>query len=342
MKWTLIFLMVFSLMANNSAKEKAHNPVIFLENKGIKAGFLPEVGGRLVFLGRPGGENLLKSDSALWRETPEQRIEPSPESEWKAYNGFITWLGPQSQWWTHQDLNAERRDARAPWPPDPYLIYSAYKVVEQTKSSLVLEGPASPLSGVQLTKKYILSESGLEIQVRMTNSSEAPVSWDIWSNARFEGSTLFFVPACENGVLRISGDESGKTEGLDGEIVESAFTFVSEAPGPGKKQRYAKAFLHPEQGKIVALGKGNMLVMTFDYVERDQVHPEQGFVEIYKMVTSGGRGDLLELEHHSAFLTLQPGESHALREHWHIYEYPGGLNLQESINWYNTLNHKDE
>ncbi len=55
-------------MACNSAQGSNNDPIIYLENENIKAAFLPEVGGRLVFLGRPGGENLLKSDSTLWSE----------------------------------------------------------------------------------------------------------------------------------------------------------------------------------------------------------------------------------------------------------------------------------
>ena len=222
-------------------------------------------------------------------------------------------------------MNEQRKSSEAVWPPDPYLIYSTYKVDELSENSLVLEGPPSPVSGVQLTKKYSLSESGLEIEVTMSNCSKLPVSWDIWSNARFEGSTLFFIPACENGILRISMDESGKTAGFEGEIVESAFTFVKAALGAGENRRYAKAFLHPDEGKIVAVGKGAMLVMFFDFVARDKVHPEQGFVEVYKSLSASGADDLLELEHHSAYVLLQPGESHVLRrggrfmitrEHW--------------------------
>ncbi len=63
---------------------------------------------------------------------------------------------------------------------------------------------------------------------------------------------------------------------------------LQRLPESGKSGGNAKAFLHPEKGRIVAVAKGSMLVMAFDYVEQDQMHPEQGFVEIYKMVSPGG------------------------------------------------------
>lgn len=339
MKTVFLFLGIFSLMACNSTHNADPDPVIFLENDHIRAGFLPEVGGRLVFLGKPGGYNLLKADSTLWRETGDQRMKASPRAGWKAYQGHVIWVGPQSEWWMHQDLNTQRRDSRAIWPPDPYLVYAEFKVLELTESTLVMEGPASPVSGITLTKSYSLLESGLEIKARMSNRSGVPVSWDIWSNARFEESTLFFVPGCETGVLKIDVNESQKTMAPKGEIVKSAFTFVNQASGSGKVEASAKAFLHPDQGRIVAVGKGSMLVLAFGFVEMDRIHPEQGFVEIYKKITPGGHGGLLELEHHSAYVNLHPGDSHELNETWTLYDYPGREDPEEAVGYYESLNH---
>lgn len=325
------------LMSCKSNEEATVDSMIFLDNDTLRVGFLPGVGGRLVFLAGKDGVNLLKSDTALWNEVPEEGIEPSPEAGWKAYQGHIIWPGPQSEWWTRQELNEQRKTARAVWPPDPYLEYSTFKVLEQSSLSLTLEGPHSPVSGITLKKRYTLRGSCLEISVSMTNTSEQPVSWDIWSNLRFEGNTAFFVPDCEKGVLKISGDQSGKTGVLKGEIVKSAFTFVSQPSESAKTRSSAKAFLHPEQGKIVAVQKGNMLVMSFDYVEKDQIHPEQGFVEIYKFLSPTGKENLLELEHHSAYVNLQPGESHELGECWDVFNYQGGTSLEEAVVWYEKI-----
>ncbi len=308
--------------------------LLWLRNGSLQAGILTEVGGRLVSLGSMEGNNLLKSEPLLWNEPAGERIIPTAYSGWKSYFGHIIWPGPQSDWWIHQELNSQRRNARSNWPPDPYLIFSPYQVVEQTDTSVTLEGPPSPVSGVKILKRYTLSRVGLQIGITMTNTSEGPVSWDIWSNTRFEGNTLFFVPDCEEGVLRITSSETEKTGGLEGEIVSGAFTFIAQPAGPDKETRFAKAFLHPDQGKIVAVRGGNMLVMTFDYVERDQVHPGQGFVEIYKKVSVDPEDDLLELEHHSAYVTLQPGESHELKESWIIHNYKDGSGLEDAIAWY--------
>lgn len=326
-------------MACDSTQGQDIDPIIYLQNDYIQAGFLPEVGGRMVFLGKPGGKNLLKADSTFWREAAEDRMTASPDAEWKAYQGHIIWVGPQSEWWIHQDLNTRRRDGKVPWPPDPFLVYADFKVLEKTEHALVLEGPASPVSGIQLIKKYTLMDSCLNIEVSMVNRSEKMVAWDIWSNARFDESATFFVPGCEKGVLRIDTNENAKSSGPKGEIIKSAFTFVHEADGAGKKGGSAKAFLHPEKGRIVAAENGCMLVMTFDFVARDKIHPEQGFVEIYKKSTPGGKDGLLELEHHSAYMSLQPGESHVLSVKWNLHDYAGATDLEDAISYYNTMNY---
>jgi hypothetical protein len=57
------------------------------------------VGGRLVSASLSGYENILNSDSAQWNEAPEKRPTMDPAQPFKAYNGMIVWLSPQSEWW---------------------------------------------------------------------------------------------------------------------------------------------------------------------------------------------------------------------------------------------------
>ncbi len=329
-------------MGCTSAAQDNAGAILWLDNGILKAGILSEVGGRMVFLGREEGVNLLKSDTALWSEPESERIIPNPAAGMKPYFGHIIWPGPQSGWWSHQELNQERKAANAPWPPDPYLIYSPYEIIEHTATSVVLEGPPSPVSGIKLTKKYSLSDSSLEIEVSMTNTSSGPVSWDIWSNARFEGDTRFFVPDGEKGFLRITGEENERSGRLDALFIDGAFTFISAPPGPGQNRRYGKAFLHPEKGSIVAVRDECLLVMSFETVEKDKIHPDHGFVEIYKMISKSGRSDLLELEHHSAFKTLQPGESFTVAEQWTIHAYKEGQEIQDDIEYYKQIQENNE
>jgi hypothetical protein len=325
------------IMCCSCEPEQTGERVIYIQNEFLKAGVLPGVGGRLVYLARPGEENLLKSDSALWFEPERDFLEPTPDAGFKAYNGHIIWPGPQTEWWMHQNLNPDRRDRKAIWPPDPYLIYTPSRIAEHTEASILLYGEESPISGVRIDKRYTLSGNSIRIDVTMVNTSDKPVAWDIWSNTRFEVNTGFFVPYCEEGILRLESEESKNTDRLDYHIRDGAFAFVPTPPGSGKERRYSKVFLHPRKGVMVAVRDSTMMVMNFPYESEEKIHPDESFVEVYQMITSDGSGDLLELEHHSAYTRLQPGESFELSETWNVYDYPGDPDLSEYLAYFSKL-----
>ncbi|HPR33500.1 MAG TPA: DUF4380 domain-containing protein, partial [Prolixibacteraceae bacterium] len=201
----------------------------------MKIGLLPDVGGRMVFYGAPGGENLLFSDSTLWNEPEEDRIIPSPEAGFKPYNGHIIWLGPQSQWWRHQTLNKRRYERGDVWPPDPYLIYGNYSVEAANDTSVLLVGPESPVSGVRVSKKFTVSGRELLMEVSVTNVRNEPVAWDLWSNARFDAFTRFRIPVDSAGILRVKTDETPFRDSIPYALAEGFFTFQTVGPSEGKR-----------------------------------------------------------------------------------------------------------
>jgi hypothetical protein len=100
-----------------------NNSLLYIENGGTRVGILSEVGGRIVYLSSDDSPNILKATEKFWNEDSSERPIPSFDTDWKEYNGHIVWLGPQSEWWTRQDGNMERKKSKAEWPADP----SAYQ-----------------------------------------------------------------------------------------------------------------------------------------------------------------------------------------------------------------------
>lgn len=290
--------------------------LIYLQNEIIKAGFLPDVGGRMVYLSPVGSENFLLSDSLLWNEPQSERIVPEPNSPFKPYNGFITWVGPQSGWWKQQNLLPEKRERGDMWPPDPYLIYSNFKVVEHTNHLLVMEGPESPVSGIKLVKRYELIGSSISIEVSATNIRNEAVAWDLWSNARFGAFTLFRVPVEEPGLVKIKSEENSKFEIVQHQFEDGNFSFLPEYPSNEKKNRISKAFIYPAKGEMMVSKGAWNLTINFDLVPLEAIHPEQGMVEVYNCVSFNKPSCILELEHHSAYKTLRTGEQMSLKEVW--------------------------
>jgi hypothetical protein len=315
---------------SNMKEEK----VIYLARNEIKVGLLPDVGGRIVHLSTAGSENVLKSDPDLWNEPEGERPKPTPDTGFKAYNGHIVWLGPQSEWWLHQDVNPALKEKASPWPPDPYLIYGHYKTIGQTDHFIVLQSPESPITGMQLTKKIELRENGeIYFEVTGKNTRDEDISWDLWLNTRLDGYQKCYVPVGEKGIVRMDSEQTAKKDTMLYEVVDGYFTFLPQLPSGDKKIRVAKAFLYPARPLIAAFTGDALFMIHFDKHVMDEIHPEQALVEIYNAVTPDDEDALLELEYHAPYKTLKPGESMKAHEIWQVFPYDGGDSEKEQLDF---------
>ena len=195
------------------------------------------------------------------------------------------------------------------------------------------------MNNIHLDKQYLLSGNRLKIRVKVTNTRLTALSWDIWSNARFEGDTRFFVPFCREANLRINYSSNGP-ERIDYTMQDGNFWFTKGTAD--EETLNAKAFIHPEQGTIVANRHHQLLIIEFASEDAGKIHPEQALVEIYLRRTPGGEEDLLELEHHSAYRELNPGESMTLSETWTLLPYDGEETTEHLIDHYMNNIYKDQ
>ena len=310
--------------ATTGGELRAEKHLAVLQNSRIVVGVLPQVGGLVVVLRQPKGGNVLKAVPELWDEPPEKRIVPSPFYEWKAYYGETVWLGPQSEWWTHQDLNKERRDSKAGFPPDPYLAIAPYRVAERRGDYIKMIGPDSPISGVRLEKEIRINQDGtVRFKAKAVNVTDKPLAWDLWFNMRLDGFGRAYAPVDDKGLLRLAGAEKDFASPMPHEIADGFFTFVPKEPPREKQCLVRKAFIHPRRGLIVGFAGNQAVAIRFDATSREAMHPEQTNVEIYNNVPHKRADALLELEHHAALRTLQPGESMEAEETWTVMDYSG-------------------
>ncbi len=314
----IIFFLLFIWSANLNAQESS---MIYLENDEYKVGILTPVGGRIVYLQYKDSGNILKSDSTLWDEPDSLRVQPGPESPFKAYNGHIVWVGPQSEWWRHQDINPAKKTRSTNWPPDPWLIYGDYKVVSQTDNELVIMGPRSPVSGLRLVKTIRLeSDGGIYFEAEAYNTRRTSVSWDLWLNTRLDGFVRSFVPVDQQEKVRIQDKESSR---MPYAHCKGYFYYLTESPGSEQKQRNSKAFITPSQNWMAAFTGEYCFRISFPDSDPSKVHPEQAKVEIYNASFHNETENLTELEYHCDFKTLQPGESMKTWQRWEVLHYKG-------------------
>ncbi len=299
--------------------ENPRSSLLLLENDRIAVGILPAVGAHVVMFRTKDGGNLLNSDARLWTAPlPNVTAEPPP---FLPYNGHIYWLGPQKGWWQQQDLNADRRDRKATWPPDPYLTLGKYEILEQTKESVKLRSPQSPVSGIQMTKEISLKDGKVFLKVTAVNIRNKDVSWGIWSNTRLPGNASVYVPVGkEGGVLRVefTAWNPEKERILPYEITDGFLHFDIPSVAADKEHVFtSKTFIYPSEPLIAAFSNGYLFIKRSSLIPKNTIHPDQSFVEIYKL-TGNLKDTLTELEMQGAYAALKPGESMSFEEDWEL------------------------
>ncbi len=298
---------------------------LVLDNDTVRLEATPAFGGRILSWHLAGEPNVLK--------VGEDAIAAQPRPSWSAtagdipYLGHDVWVGPQSQWWLHQDVNPARRDAAANWPPDPYLSLATTRVLAHDARQFVLTGVDSPVTGVRLRKQVSLLEGAphsVLVEAEARNVRATPVSWDLWFNTRVAADTRVFVPVrdADKDIDLQPATDAGTTPPRH---VWNAGLFVLTAQSADSPliQR-GKYRLQPSAGWMAGFVGHQVLLIRFQHQPRERIHPEQGQIELYLDAPSYARGQgLMELEVHAPYRELAPGERMHAAERWTLLRYDG-------------------
>ncbi|MBI9072969.1 MAG: DUF4380 domain-containing protein [Melioribacteraceae bacterium] len=306
-----------------------------------KVGIFPEAGGRIVAVHRNGGENILKSDSKLWNYEFDKPVDERIYNKKLPFNGHIVWVGPQTDWWTQQDVIPELASNESRWPPDPYLIYGDHLIDRLTDKYAKIISPKSKYTGLQLKKTITVDEDGIiRFNVEAENIRDEEVAWDLWLNTRMDGFTKVYVAVESETDIRMEYRLKDKMQKMPHKINKGYFYFDPQFPSDGNMRRLGKALIHPSVNKLFAFTDEEMFVIRFKKYDRSLTHSEHGMIEIYNTVSSDGNS-LLELEYHSPYKKLKPTEKMSSKETWKIVEYRGINRTEEHIKFiqlYRNLN----
>ena len=304
-----------------SAEDRPGVAPLRLSNPTLMLGVVPALGGRIVELRTAGGENLLDADPRFWKEPFPAADLRTPFAPW---NGHTYWVGPQSGWWTQQDLDPERRRARANWPPDPFHETARYEVRERTGSRARLESPPSPITGLRRQlEAELVGPRRVRIRVTATNVRTTPVAWSFYSNTRVRPDGWAYVRLAADGVKRIDSSPDGP-EPYPHRLARGFFVSPPGVkPGPAGAPRTADVFLRPREGRIAYFRNHQLLLKRTETFSEARLHPEETLVEIYRSSGGGGAAELLELELLGPYETLAPWQTMSFEETWEILDYPG-------------------
>jgi hypothetical protein len=299
-------------------REAAEMEKIELTDGKTTVGVLPSLGGRVVSLGVVGGENLLDSDPKYWKGPFPK---PALETPFAPWNGRIVWAGPQSGFWSQQDLRQDLKAARAVWPPDPFTEAGWFEVMERTATRLRLKGAISPVTGLALEHEYeITGERTVRMKVTATNGRATPVSWDLWPNTRVRPDGWVYVPLGPE-PPRV---DSGREEKIGAYPYQVEGGWASFRPGvrptPPQEKLWTKLYVQPERGLIAFFYRRHLLLIRAPVVPRERLHPEQAFIELYKGAALDPAEDILELEMHGRYETLAPGASMSFEQTFELLD----------------------
>ena len=303
-KATLMAMGVLTMImtgCTGPGQAKEESRLLTVQGEGIVVGILPDAGGRLVLLRTPTGENWIDS-------TPTEWVAPHPQPALEApysyrLRGGVVWNGPQSAFWTQQNLDSQRKADKPIWPPDPFTEWGRYVVQHREAGKVTLEGPASPITGLRMSKTYHITAPGeITIDVTATNTSAREVLWDLWPVLRVDPAVTVYVPLAHAESMR-----------LNSRPPETPTTLRREADGlvwPGmaadKGAWDTKLFAITSRQTVRCVRGQEQLVMHGSLTDKSSVHPEQAPVEIYR---GAGEPPTLEVEMHGSYLRLKTGES---------------------------------
>ena len=318
-----VLAFVLALAARGEEKSQAGMELIELTNGKVVLGVVPPLGGRVVLLKKAGGENILDSDPKRWKP-PYPR--PDLGTPFEPWNGRIVWAGPQTGFWSQQDLRPDLKKARAQWPPDPFNETGRFEVVERTPALLKLKGPTSPVTGLALEHEYeITGEGTVRMKTTARNGRETPVSWDLWPNTRVRPEGFPYVFPDQMQMLRMDGPRRDDAE-VGAYPSEGRGGWLTLPPGrkpeSGRKKLWAKAYVRPARGLIAYFLGKQLLVIRAPIVPREKLHGEQAFIEIYRGAGKGAE-NVLELEMHGPYETLAPGAAMSFEQTFELLGYDG-------------------
>lgn len=293
-----------------------------LDNGTVRAVVTEAIGGRLLSFSLAGQPNFLRLEPAAG--DPAAPVDAGTGNV--GWLGHEIWAGPQKQWWTHQDLNPARKAAQANWPPDPWLSLAKYTLDAAGATDIRLTGPASPVNGLQLTKRYALvpgKPNSLRLDVSAANRRAGDVAWDIWFNTRVHAGTRVYVPVATADDIHIDTQASVDGFAPPREVLYNGL-FSLELPAPGQPARRGKVFVQPAAGWMAGFYGRQAFIVQFAHQPRSAIHPDQGQIELYQEVHPGQpeRG-LLEMEVHAPYTRLAPGRRMDASETWTLLPYGG-------------------
>ena len=231
---------------------------------------------------------------------------------YKDFGGAKLWVAPQSQWKNHW----------GDWPPHFALDSAACRV--EKSAGITLYGPPDRTAGVRFTRSVSLQGSSAEIAVVMTNVTDHPVTWGIWTITCIKPGGKVFLPFSGDEVIRAAEQKQAVAPESCGWRRVGKTLMLEQTKGKDG----AKVFSAGDAGWMGAIVERQALFITFAADSVAKIPSGETAAEVYSCA------NFVELEHVGRLETLRPGTQATLKERWHVFPAPPEcLRVEQTAAW---------
>jgi hypothetical protein len=278
-----------------------------LENDALRVTVVPSIG-RMTFLGRPDGENLLTRNEGLTGQLP-----PEEEGGWLNHGGDWMWAVHQDSW---------RTMGGAVWPPlrmmDRPWRGEAWMEADGRRVVILRRDLGAPVFA-QLQRRFVLDpgdSSRLRVEQSASRVYASPVPVSLWQISQMDRAHEVFIglradSRFENGFRHV-GFEAPADEALL--RMESALA-VDTA-------RLTETKLGTDGNWIAARRGGLVLTLWTEGGDVGGAFPDGGCSVV--MYSNAGLG-YTEIETQTVEKDLAPGETLRNVVHYHVMEVPESM-----------------
>lgn len=223
--------------------------------------------------------------TSLKRDGKEMLVQPDVHPK---YYGAVLWASPQRDY----------------WPPSPTLDNGHYQV-ETLDNGIRLTSEKDTLTGLRFTKEFALTpDTTIHVRYTIENVCREVKCVAAWDVMRVHGGVTFFP------------FKDMDLEGLASDLAHTStengilwYDYVQEPLSRGQK-----LFATTQSGWLAHYHKGLLLVKHFPLIDKEDLPPLQGEVEIFV----APNGSYVELENHGRYTELHPGQSIHYQEEWEL------------------------
>jgi len=281
----------------------------------IELGIAPQIGGRIISLKFQGEELFFVQGKHQGEVNDLSKIRDLRAFKrsfgHRLWGGDKTWISPQSAWW----------EAVPPLDLDAGQYSCSIE-----DSAIVMESPICRETGLRITRRVDLSESGVISLVQtIRNMSDREIKRGIWNVTQILRPFDVYLPCRIDSIRAYSAE--GESESLMPIVVQAEEDWAKIICRDALHFKYGGLI---EQGLMTVLRrepKSTLAFLCTFEIDPHAQYAHEALVEVF----NSSKYNYLELEIHAPLMPLPPGDSVTHHQKWRIGRFKEDITPNEAV-----------